>query len=167
VPVAQRRVLGTKEFMPDFDASFKIYRPSTKLIYLDIIISALAVACVGLPVSFLLAILFNSEAFVTRFFPGVGCALFAGLYLARGTKFFRSITISNTAISGAKPLSYGRTGFFLKDINIRKSQKRSLFLRVFGSQIIFSNDGEKILFYRRIFSDQDIREILTRCNLMT
>lgn len=166
MPVAQPRMLGAKEFMSDFDASFKIYRPSTKLIYLDIIISALAVACVGLPVSFLLATLFNSET-LTRFFPGVGCALFAGLFVARSTKFMRSITVSNTAISGAKPFSYGRTGFFLKDINIQKSQKRTLFLRVFGSQIIFSNNGKKILFYRRIFSDQDIKEILTRCNLMT
>jgi hypothetical protein len=160
-------VLGAKEFMSDLDTSFKIYRPSTKLIYLDLIISALAVACFGLPVSILLAILFNSAAFVTRFFPGVGCALFAGLFVARSTKFMKSITVSSTAISGAKPLSYGRTGFLLKDINIQKSQRRSLFLRVFGSQIIFSNNGKKILFYRRIFSDQDIKEILTRCNLMT
>jgi len=79
----------------------------------------------------------------------------------------RSITVSSTAISGAKPLSYGRTGFSLKDIDIQKSKKRSLLLRVFGSQLILSNNGEKILFYRRIFSDQDIKEILTRCNLMT
>jgi hypothetical protein len=153
--------------MSDFDPSFKIYRPSAKLIYLDIIITTSAVACVGLPISILLAILFNSEAFVTRFFPGLYCALVAGLFGARSTKFLRSITVSSTAISGPKPLSYGRIGFFLKDINISKSQQRSLFLRVFGSQIIFSNDGKRILFYRRIFSDQDIKEILTRCNLMT
>jgi hypothetical protein len=89
-----------------------------------------------------------------------------GLFVARSTKFLRSITVSSTAISGAKPLSFGRTGFSLKNINIQKSQKRSLFLKVFGSQIIFSNNGKKILFYRRIFTDQDIKEILTRCNLM-
>ena len=68
--------------MSHLDTSLKIYRPSTKLIYLDLIVSALAVACLGLPVSIFLAILFNSEALVTRFLPGVGCALFAGLFVA-------------------------------------------------------------------------------------
>jgi hypothetical protein len=93
--------------------------------------------------------------------------LFAVLFGARSTKFLRSITVSSTAISGAKPLSFGRTGFFLKDINIQKSKTRTWFQNVFGFQIIYSNDGKKVFFYRRIFSNKDIKEILIRCNLMT
>jgi len=128
-------------------------------VYVDIFLSLIFV----LPIVYVIAAAINNGGLI---FQSIG--VFSGILIAsRSAKTMRSITVSGTAISGQKFLSFKRTSFKIESINKINSNKRNILLKFLGTQYICSNDGEKIQFYRRVFSKSDIIEILSRCNLNT
>jgi len=135
------------------------------LVYLDLIVSFIVVAIVGLPTVLGLAILFNNGDLVLRFFPGFAGAIIGISVVSRSAKTMRSISVSNVAISGQRYFSFRRTGFKISEIDIKKSNNRSIFQKLVGQQIIYSLSGDRIIFYRRIFKRDTVKEILLKCNL--
>jgi hypothetical protein len=103
---------------------------------------------------------------VVYFFPAASGSLISAFAVGRVSWTIRSISVSDHAISGKRYLALGRGGFPLKEINIEKTKRRSTLQRLFGTQLIESKSGEKIMFYRRVFKSKDVNEILTRCELL-
>ena len=142
-----------------------IYRPSSLLILNEIILSFIVFICFGLPLLLGLDIITNNgEIFVTSIFGAI-VSIFGMILSVKGLKIFRSLTVSNHAITGVKLFSKKRTGFRISDIDTNKSDMRNIFEKLLGQQVIHSKSGDTILFYRRIFPKEDVKEILLQCNL--
>ena len=77
----------------------------------------------------------------------------------------RTITITNNAILGKKALGIGRVGFHFTEIDQAKSNKRSLWQKLFGFQHIYSTAGDRIMFELRHFTKQQRDEIHERAGL--
>jgi len=146
------------------NSSLKIYRPSTPLVYLDIFVSLVIVAGTIFPLVAWMSILLKTDL-VIRSFPALLGGFIGVLAAGRTAWTLRSITVSNHAISGKRYFAVGRVGFPVKEINRKKSRQRTFIQKFFGTQLIESVSGAKIVFYRRIFKKDDVNEILAKCNL--
>jgi hypothetical protein len=146
-------------------SNLKIYRPSTALVYLDSVISLAIVTGVLLPIVGLGSFLVKVDLYVF-FFPALFGCLISSLAIGRVSWTIRSISVSDHAISGKRYLAVGRGGFPLREINIEKTKKRGVLQLLFGTQIIESKSGERIMFHRRVFTNDDVNEILSRCELI-
>lgn len=147
------------------NSDIKVYRPSLKRIYADVVISAVVAPLLIFPLLLGLAILFNNGDIIIRALPGLFGSIVGILAMARSLRALRSIVISSKAISGAKFLSFRRVGFPISDIDVIRTNKRNILEKLLGQQVIHSKNGEAILLYRRIFSPDMVEDILTRCNL--
>ncbi len=143
----------------------KVYRPSSLLIIKEIILSFIVFICVGLPLLLGVDVITNNGEIFVISLIGATTSTFGMIISVKALKTFRSLTVSNHAITGVKLFSKKRTGFRISDIDTNKSDMRNIFEKLLGQQVIHSKSGDTILFYRRIFSKEDVKAILLQCNL--
>jgi hypothetical protein len=73
---------------------------------------------------------------------------------------FMAITILDEIIAGPSVWVNTAVRFNLKTLDTEKSQRRNIFQRILGYRLIVSTSGDKILFDERLFTKDQVTDIL-------
>lgn len=146
--------------MNNSEANLTIYRPSYWRCLLTIY-EALLLTMLILGSALFLLSNYTGRDYLESIISNGFFFMLLGPFFAAGNRE-RAISLSSHYVIGKKYMGLGRIGFHINEIDRERSNKRSLCNKLFGTQYIYSNSGDKILFERRHFTKQQREEIFNK-----